>query len=143
MLLSAELVIADEGHRLKNYKSNVVDSIMKLNNSRKIILTGYPLQNNLLEYWCMINIIKPNFLGNIQQFTELFKSPIEKGQYIDSTAAERKMMNSRSFVLHSLLSDFVQREQQILQLLSHRKLNFTTSSLDSEKSISQFNKSNV
>lgn len=42
-LLAAELVICDEGHRVKNYKADVVVSLMKLPTCRKIILTGYPL----------------------------------------------------------------------------------------------------
>lgn len=123
-LIKAQILIADEGHRLKNYKSDVVASVGKLINAQKIILTGYPLQNNLLEYWCMINVVKPNFLGTVEQFTELFKAPIEQGQYCDSTVEARKNMNYRSFVLHSLLSGVLHREEQILQSLLPPKFDF-------------------
>lgn len=112
---SIELLVADEGYRLKNYSSEIFKSVTTVATSRKIILTGYPLQNNLSEYYYMINVVRPNALGTIDQFTELFKSPIECGQYTDSNASERKLMNYRSFALSSYLEDFVHREEEVLR----------------------------
>ncbi|XP_059177576.1 helicase ARIP4-like isoform X2 [Physella acuta] len=112
-----DLVVCDEGHRIKNSSAAISQSLKNIKTRRRVVLTGYPLQNNLMEYWCMVDFVRPNFLGTKTEFSNMFERPIMNGQCMDSTNSDKKIMRHRSYVLHNLLEGFVQRRgHTVLQL---------------------------
>ncbi|XP_060105488.1 transcriptional regulator ATRX isoform X3 [Heteronotia binoei] len=105
-----DFVICDEGHILKNEASAVSKAMNSIKSRRRIILTGTPLQNNLIEYHCMVNFIKENLLGSIKEFRNRFINPIQNGQCADSTMVDVRVMKKRAHILYEMLAGCVQRK---------------------------------
>ncbi|XP_059093491.1 transcriptional regulator ATRX-like isoform X2 [Tigriopus californicus] len=104
-----DLVVCDEGHVLKNLKSALNKAMNKIKTKRRILLTGTPLQNNLSEYFAMVNFVKPQLLGTFNEFKNRFVNPIQNGQHSDSTDRDVRVMKKRSFILSDLLKGCMQR----------------------------------
>ncbi|XP_023237782.1 transcriptional regulator ATRX homolog [Centruroides sculpturatus] len=104
-----DLVICDEGHILKNESSAVSKATDRIKTRRRVVLTGTPLQNNLSEYHCMVQFVKPHLLGTRKEFLNRFVNPISNGQCADSTPHDVKLMKKRVHILHKLLDGCVQR----------------------------------
>lgn len=104
-----DLIICDEGHLLKSGSTLKTKTLMQVKTRRRIVLTGTPLQNNLNEYYHMVQFVKPNLLGTLKEYSRQFSNPIQNGQYEDSNEGDIKLMKKRTHVLHRLLKDTVQR----------------------------------
>lgn len=104
-----DIVIIDEGHLLKNENSQINRALTPMQTKRRVILTGTPLQNNLNEYFVMVDFVKPRLLGTKKEFNNRFANPITRGQHEDSSPFEVSVMKKRSHVLHKLLDGCVQR----------------------------------
>jgi len=104
-----DVVICDEGHLLKNEKSAINKAVNRIKTNRRIVLTGTPLQNNLKEYFEMVNFVKPHLLGTRKEFMNRFVNPIVNGQHSDSTERDVRTMKKRSFILSDLLKGCMQR----------------------------------
>ena len=109
LLGGPDLVICDEGHLLKNEKSAINAAVNRIKTPRRIVLTGTPLQNNLNEYYEMVNFVQPNLLGTRKEFLDKFVNPITNGQHSDSTKEDILLMKKRSLVLNNLLKGCMQR----------------------------------
>ncbi|KAF4105299.1 hypothetical protein G5714_014630 [Onychostoma macrolepis] len=104
-----DFVICDEGHILKNEASAVSKAMNSIRTRRRVVLTGTPLQNNLIEYHCMVNFIKENLLGSVKEFRNRFINPIQNGQCADSTFTDVRVMKKRAHILYEMLAGCVQR----------------------------------
>ncbi|KAK3706971.1 hypothetical protein LTR37_012470 [Vermiconidia calcicola] len=72
--------VLDEGHKIKNEKSDVSHSIQSLSAEYRLLLTGTPLQNNLHEMWALLHWLYPEVftLDTAEEFRQAFN--LTKGQ---------------------------------------------------------------
>lgn len=113
-LIEPDMLIFDEGHRIKNLDNKLCVTFNSIECKRKVLLTGYPLQNNLIEYWSMIDFLHPNYMGELKHFKTCFEAPIERGRCTDSFPEDVQIMRQRVYAIHKLLSKFVHRQSENL-----------------------------
>lgn len=83
------LVLCDEGHRLKNSENQTYQALMRLKAKRRILISGTPIQNDLLEYFSLVHFVNEGILGTSQEFKKKYEIPILKGQDALASDAER------------------------------------------------------
>ena len=110
----ADVIILDEGHRIKNSTTHISTLINQVRTRSRICLTGYPLQNHLLEYYDMISFIAPELLGSTESFKSYFSNTIERC-YIDSSKNIKHEAAMKMYVLQ-ILTDAVshRRDETVL-----------------------------
>lgn len=106
-----DLLICDEGHRLKNSTNKVIKAFnTNIKIDRKILLTGTPIQNDLVEFYNIINFVNPNILGSFQSFQKNFINPIERSRDINCKNKDTiKRGEDASEQLISLTKNFMLR----------------------------------
>ncbi|KAI1784054.1 SNF2 chromatin remodeling protein [Ganoderma leucocontextum] len=68
--------ILDEGHIIKNAKTKLTKAVKQVKAVHRLILSGTPIQNNVLELWSLFDFLMPGFLGTESSFNERFSKPI-------------------------------------------------------------------
>lgn len=69
-----QYVIFDEAHMLKNMTTQRYAHLVRINAERRILLTGTPLQNNLLELMSLLCFVMPSlFAGTAEDIKSLFQ----------------------------------------------------------------------
>lgn len=104
-----DIVIADEGHRMKTANNKAMLAIQSLNTERRIILSGTPLQNDLGEFFTAIDFVNPGLLGQRSAFKRTFETPIMRSRQPDASESEFEKGNARWKELVSLTSQFMIR----------------------------------
>jgi DNA repair and recombination RAD54-like protein len=103
------LLLCDEGHRLKNGESQTFTALTSLDVQRRVILSGTPIQNDLSEYFALLNFANPDYLGTRADFRKKFEIPILRGRDADGTDEQRKKGDERLAELLTLVNKFIIR----------------------------------
>lgn len=70
-------VIFDEAQFVKNHAGKTHQCARRLQSPFKLMITGTPMENNLLELWSLISVAAPGLFPSPARFTEYFRKPIE------------------------------------------------------------------
>jgi DNA repair and recombination protein RAD54B len=104
-----DIVIADEGHRLKTKENKAAQAIKNLNTPMRVVLSGTPMQNDLSEFFVMVDFVNPGLLGTYNTFKKEFEVPIMKSRQPDASAKDVEKGTARGEELSSLTKEFILR----------------------------------
>ena len=77
--------ILDEGHKIRNPDTAITIHCKELRTAHRIILSGTPMQNNLIELWSLFDFVFPMRLGTLVSFRQQFEIPIRQGGYANAS----------------------------------------------------------
>ena len=64
--------ILDEGHAIRNPKSRVTQAVKKIRAEHRLLLSGTPIQNDVVELWSLFDFLMPGFLGTEREFKTVY-----------------------------------------------------------------------
>lgn len=90
-------LILDESQAIKNPGSKIYQSIVLLKSKYKLVITGTPIENSLIDLWSQMNFVNRGLLGNFSYFKNEFVMPIEK--MADKVKSEKLKTIIHPFIL--------------------------------------------
>lgn len=110
--LSFYFVIFDEAHMLKNMSSQRYQNLMRVRAERRLLLTGTPLQNNLVELMSLLIFVMPDMFSSKtpqlkQMFSAVSKSDEGRSRF-EKEQIEHAKRIMKPFVLRRLKSEVLQ-----------------------------------
>ncbi|XP_031433352.1 SWI/SNF-related matrix-associated actin-dependent regulator of chromatin subfamily A containing DEAD/H box 1b isoform X2 [Clupea harengus] len=109
--LKLEYAVFDEGHMLKNMNSLRYRHLMAINAAHRLLLTGTPLQNNLLELMSLLNFIMPSmFSSSTAQIARLFSmSSSEEQSGFERERITHAKLIMKPFILRRIKSEVLKQ----------------------------------
>jgi len=119
--LKLEYCVYDEAHMLKNMNSIRYQSLIKINSRRRLLLTGTPLQNNLVELMSLLYFVMPDIFEHktehLKRIFETKPADVDKDTFYSEKIAQAKGI-MRPFIMRRLKTDVLkQLPQKVIKVL--------------------------
>jgi len=98
-------------------------ALNELNVQRRVILSGTPIQNDLSEYFSLLNFANPGLLGSTAEFRKNYEIPILRGRDSEASEQDQETSNQKLTELSGVVSKFIIRRTNDI-LSKYRKLCF-------------------
>jgi TATA-binding protein-associated factor len=107
--LNWNYIVLDEGHLIKNPKTKTTIAVKTLKSYHRLILSGTPIQNNVLELWSLFDFLMPGFLGTEKVFQDRFARPIAASRGAKANSKEQESGALAIEALHKQVLPFLLR----------------------------------
>ncbi|GAB1599245.1 DNA repair and recombination protein RAD54B-like [Argonauta hians] len=107
-----DLIICDEGHRLKNTSIKTSALLNSLPVRRRLVLSGTPVQNDLQEFFAIVEFCNPGILGTSSSFHKVYELPIITSRQPSASEDDVNLGKERAAELNRLTKLFLLRRCQ-------------------------------
>ena len=90
----------DEAQHIKNRQTQNAQAVKAVRARHRLVLTGTPLENSVLDLWSIFDFLMPGYLGPAQDFRERYEMAIVRDK--NSAAQARLARRLRPFLLRRL-----------------------------------------
>ena len=119
--------VLDEAQAIKNPNAKRSQAAKELQAACRVITTGTPVQNNLMDLHSLFGFVNPGLLGSVRQFRARFVVPIERAGDPEAQARLRRLVNP--FVLRRLKADVLDDLPSRTEITLHVKMSEEEASL--------------
>ena len=71
------VVVMDEAQKVKTPGTLVTNAVKALKVDFMVPMTGTPVENSLMDMWCIIDACAPGLLGSASEFSKKYQKPLE------------------------------------------------------------------
>lgn len=103
--LEFDTVVLDEAQHIKNRQTQNAQAVKAVRSKHRVVLTGTPLENSVLDLWSIFDFLMPGYLGTAADFRERYEQPIARDK--DAGAQARLARRLRPFMLRRLKKEVV------------------------------------
>jgi superfamily II DNA or RNA helicase len=96
-------VILDEAQHIKNRATQNAQAVKMIRSQHRLVLTGTPLENSVLDLWSIFDFLMPGYLGSAKDFKERYEVPIAREKSAETQA--RLARRLKPFILRRLKRD--------------------------------------
>jgi superfamily II DNA or RNA helicase len=118
--LEFDTVVLDEAQHIKNRQTQNAQAVKSVKAARRLVLTGTPLENSVLDLWSIFDFLMPGYLGTAQDFRERYELPIVRDK--DPASQARLARRLRPFLLRRLKSEVAADLPAKLEQISYCEL---------------------
>jgi superfamily II DNA or RNA helicase len=101
--LEFDTVALDEAQHIKNRQTQNAQAVKAVKARHRLVLTGTPLENSVLDLWSIFDFLMPGYLGTAKDFRERYELPIAKEK--NAEAQSRLARRLRPFMLRRLKTE--------------------------------------
>lgn len=102
------LILCDEAQYVKNPTAQRTSAVKAMKSKHRAALTGTPVENGLIEFWCIMDFVQPGLLGSWADFRSNYEHPIVEGDEEEREEKVQELLGQiKGYYLRRLKSEYM------------------------------------